>query len=44
MVGAGLAVDGDKPEGGDGEVCDGCEEGVPDVEDEQYGFDEEDEG
>ena len=44
MVGTGLAVYAYDPEDGDCDVCDAAEEGVPDVQDEHYCFDEEDEG
>jgi len=44
VVGAGLPVYADDPEGSDGAVGDCAEDGVPDVENEHEGFDEEDEG
>jgi len=44
MVGSGLAVYAYDPEDGDCEISDAAEEGVPDVQDEHYCLDEEDEG
>jgi hypothetical protein len=38
VIGTCLTVDTHNPERGDGGVCDGSEEGVPDVEDEHDGF------